>query len=271
MPEKAKRYEGVKFQPNVIKAAHQVFLEYIPEAERVRFLTATDRSTRTGAESWTFDKDEEFFAEYRKEVGSASISFYPADASATMTVSFAGYMSSISVRLPEKHQVESVFEVFEDAVEVSKMPQPGNELPPPPKPRIFIGHGHSPLWRELADYIETLQAFDTAAYEVGPRAGLSVKEVLQRLLREASFAILVHTAEDEQGDGGFRARENVVHETGLFQGKLGFERVTVLREEGCESFSNQSGINEIRFSQGNIRETYGEVVSTLFREFPVQQ
>jgi len=108
-------------------------------------------------------------------------------------------------------------------------------------------------------------------YEVGPRAGLSVKEVLQRLLREASFAILVHTAEDEQGDGGFRARENVVHETGLFQGKLGFERVTVLREEGCESFSNQSGINEIRFSQGNIRETYGEVVSTLFREFPVQQ
>jgi predicted nucleotide-binding protein len=30
------------------------------------------------------------------------------------------------------------------------------------------------------------------------------------------------TAEDEQADGQWRARENVVHEAGLFQGRLGF-------------------------------------------------
>jgi hypothetical protein len=61
-----------------------------------------------------------------------------------------------------------------------------------------------------------------------------------------------------------------VHETGLFQGRLGFQRAIVLREEGCAEFSNHSGITEIRFSKGNIKETYGEVVATLYREFPVK-
>jgi predicted nucleotide-binding protein len=88
------------------------------------------------------------------------------------------------------------------------------------------------------------------------------------MLNHASFAVLVHTAEDEQTDHSLRARENVVHETGLFQGRLGFTRAIVLREEGCEPFSNESGITEIRFTKGNIRETFGELVATLFREFP---
>jgi predicted nucleotide-binding protein len=88
------------------------------------------------------------------------------------------------------------------------------------------------------------------------------------MVSSASFALLVHTAEDEQADGSMRARENVVHETGLFQGRLGFERAIVLREDGCADFSNISGLQEIRFHEGNIRETFGEVVATIRREFP---
>jgi hypothetical protein len=265
---KRKEYPGVKFPASVIKAAHQVFLQCLPEENRQWVKSASSPHTRTGLEEWTFDKEEEFFAEYRKEISQAGIFYGDAMITESLDFSFLGQSSSVSVYLPERYQVESVFEVFEDAVESSKLPEPSYEVPPPPKPRVFIGHGHSPLWRELADHLEHLQGFKIDAYEVGPRAGLSVKEVLQRLLRHASFAILVHTAEDEHGDGGLRARENVVHETGLFQGALGFERVIVLREEGCESFSNQSGINEIRFSKGNIREAYGEIVATLYREFP---
>jgi predicted nucleotide-binding protein len=88
------------------------------------------------------------------------------------------------------------------------------------------------------------------------------------MARNASFALLVHSAEDEQADGGLRARENVVHETGLFQGRLGFQRAIILREEGCEDFSNIAGIQEIRFHTRNIKETFGEVVATIRREFP---
>jgi predicted nucleotide-binding protein len=268
LPAKTKEYVGVKFPPNVIKAAHQAFLEHLPEDDKRRAQSASRRSIQTGREHWSFDNDEEFFSEYRNDISHASIGYHPFDSDGDLDISFGGYSSSINVRLPEKYQVESVFEVFEDAAEASRLPEPTHEAPEPPNRRVFIGHGHSPLWRELADHLEYLQGFDVNAYETGPRAGLSVKETLQRLLSEASFAILIHTAEDEQKDGELRARENVIHETGLFQGRLGFERVIVLREEGCESFSNQGGINEIRFGTGNIKETYGEVVATLYREFP---
>jgi predicted nucleotide-binding protein len=44
------------------------------------------------------------------------------------------------------------------------------------------------------------------------------------MLDQASFAFLVMTAEDEQADGDHHARMNVIHEVGLFQGRLGFNR-----------------------------------------------
>jgi predicted nucleotide-binding protein len=59
----------------------------------------------------------------------------------------------------------------------------------------------------------------------------------------------------------------VVHEIGLFQGRLGFNRAIVLLEDGVEEFSNIHGIEQIRFSKGNIRETYGEILATIKREF----
>jgi len=40
------------------------------------------------------------------------------------------------------------------------------------------------------------------------------------MLGKTSFAILVMTGEDKIEDGEMRARQNVVHELGLFQGKL---------------------------------------------------
>jgi predicted nucleotide-binding protein len=102
---------------------------------------------------------------------------------------------------------------------------------------------------------------------MGPRAGLSVKEVLQKMLSESSFATLVLTGEDIHSDGETHARENIVHELGLFQGKLGFARAVVLLEEGVKEFSNIYGINQIRFSKGNIRETFGDILATIRREF----
>jgi predicted nucleotide-binding protein len=52
------------------------------------------------------------------------------------------------------------------------------------------------------------------------------------MLDDASFAFLVLTAEDERSDATTQARTNVIHEVGLFQGRLGFERAIVLLEEG---------------------------------------
>jgi predicted nucleotide-binding protein len=49
-------------------------------------------------------------------------------------------------------------------------------------------------------------------------AGLTTVERLSNMLDQASFAFLVMTAEDERADGTKHARENVIHELGLFQG-----------------------------------------------------
>jgi hypothetical protein len=38
-------------------------------------------------------------------------------------------------------------------------------------------------------------------------------------------------------------------------------------EEGTEEFSNVQGVQQIRFSKGKIKETFGEVLATLRREF----
>jgi predicted nucleotide-binding protein len=87
------------------------------------------------------------------------------------------------------------------------------------------------------------------------------------MLSKSSFAILVITGEDDTGAGKVRARQNVVHEAGLFQGKLGFQRAIVLLEEGVEEFSNMQGIEYIPFKKGAIKETFGDVLATLRREF----
>ena len=100
------------------------------------------------------------------------------------------------------------------------------------------------------------------------RAGHTIRDILEDLVKSSTFALLVLTAEDEQADGMVRARQNVIHETGLFQGALGFSRAIMLVEHGVENFSNVDGIQQIRFSTGSIRETFGDVLATLKREFP---
>ncbi len=86
------------------------------------------------------------------------------------------------------------------------------------------------------------------------------------MLDQSCMAFLVLTAEDEQTDGTLHARENVIHEAGLFQGRLGFEKAIILLEEGCEEFSNIHGLGQIRFPKRNIKAVFEEIREVLERE-----
>lgn len=114
--------------------------------------------------------------------------------------------------------------------------------------KIFIGHGHSGAWRELQDFIQNRLKLEPDEFNRESTAGISTKERLETMLANASFAFLVMTAEDEHADTTKHARENVIHEVGVFQGRLGFRRAIVLLEEGCTEFSNITGIGQIRIS-----------------------
>ena len=43
------------------------------------------------------------------------------------------------------------------------------------------------------------------------------------MMSTSCFAFLIMTGEDEHADESKHARENVIHEAGLFQGRFGFE------------------------------------------------
>ena len=120
------------------------------------------------------------------------------------------------------------------------------------KPTIFIGHGRSLLWMQLKDFLSERLQLNWTEFNRQPSAGIATVSRLEALLDESDFALLVMTAEDEAADGQLHARENVVHEVGLFQGRLGFDRAIILLEEGCTEFSNIAGLGQVRFPKGNI-------------------
>lgn len=97
-------------------------------------------------------------------------------------------------------------------------------------------------------------------------AGITNITRLSEMLDTSAFALLVMTGEDEQSDGKIRARMNVIHEAGLFKGKLGFSRAVIILEEGCEEFSNIAGLGQIRFPKNNIKAVFEEVRQVLERE-----
>jgi predicted nucleotide-binding protein len=132
--------------------------------------------------------------------------------------------------------------------------------------RIFIGHGRSPLWLQLASFLEKDLHLDFDEFNRTSAAGFSISERLGQMLSEASFAFIVATAEDERVDGSTVPRLNVVHEAGLFQGRLGFNKAIVLVEEGCELFSNIEGLGQIRFPAGRIEAALHDVRKVLERE-----
>jgi predicted nucleotide-binding protein len=131
---------------------------------------------------------------------------------------------------------------------------------------VFIGHGRSLLWRVLKDFIQDELGLPCDEFNRVPVAGKTTVARLQEMLGQAAFSFLILTAEDERVDGKVTARENVIHETGLFQGRLGFERAIIMLEEGCNEFSNIQGLTQLHFDSGKIEGQFEEVRRVLRRE-----
>jgi hypothetical protein len=150
-------------------------------------------------------------------------------------------------------------------IERFKSTESGHDMKAPGN-KVFIGHGHSPVWRELKDFIQDRLKLSWEEFNQVPVAGVANTARLAEMLDASTIAFLIMTGEDETQDGTMRARMNVVHEAGLFQGRLGFNRAIILLEEGCEGFSNIEGLGQIRFPKGNIKAAFEEIRKVLERE-----
>jgi len=61
----------------------------------------------------------------------------------------------------------------------------------PRVPCVFIGHGRSKLWARLQLFLEKDLGLKTIAYESGSHVGESIIPVLESMLQQATFAVLV--------------------------------------------------------------------------------
>ena len=270
-----RKYARVRFSEAAIRDAGTVFDETFGKPRNLEART-TRLVVDQGEDSWTFDREDEFFAAY-PDVDSAVYrrglfgdGRSEIVAWAEMTIHYLGSATTVVVETDQgyladgaQHAILGVMRALDGHAEHCRLPQ--DEDGSDARSAVFIGHGRSRRWRELKDHLGDKHGYRVMAYETGARAGHTIRDTLEAMLNESTFAVLVLTKEDETADGRFRARQNVVHETGLFQGKLGFNRAVLLVEEGTEEFSNIQGIQQIRFH--DIKETFGEVVATLRREF----
>ncbi len=259
--QKSKSYPQTFFPPEIIRRAKDTFeqtsgLVPIDKLNAEMFVTH-------GMVTWTFDTTEEFYADYNADATEAQFMLCISDY--WFKVNVTRTRTCVSVISKSRSHIEGVFQIFEGIASSCRRPLEAIDTP---KPVIFIGHGHSPLWRDLKDHLTDKHGYCVQAYEVGSRTGHAVRDVLEDMLTRSSMAFLVLTAEDETATGTYHARQNVIHETGLFQGRLGFSRAIVLLEDGTQEFSNIAGIEQIRFNQGSIKETFGDVLAAIKREYP---
>lgn len=255
--EKKKYFYDTKFPFLAIEEAHDKFRQLAGCAQTP--MKFQHLMTGYGAETWGHDTRAEFAGDY------GNCDFYMfdeilQDGRGRFNLEGNGRSLALSVALPARPMIEDVFVTLERHLDEAKIIT-SEQI------QIFIGHGRDPQWRELQEHLRDHHGFQVTAYEVGPRAGMSVKEVLEELLASSAFALLVLTGEDLHADGELHARENVIHELGLFQGRLGFMRAITLLEDDVREFSNILGVNQIRFPKGIIRATFGDVLATIRREF----
>ena len=173
--------------------------------------------------------------------------------------------------LSEVLSIQMAYKACEAAAEICQkmgahLRRKGNMTNETVATRIFLGHGRSGAWRELKDFVQDKLRLQWNEFNRVSAAGVPTAIRLGELLEDSRFAFLVLTAEDETADGETQARMNVIHEVGLFQGRLGFSKAIVLLEDGCAEFSNIAGLGQIRFPKGNISAVFEQVREVLDRE-----
>ena len=130
---------------------------------------------------------------------------------------------------------------------------------------VFIGHGRNPLWLAVRSYLEKDCGLQVICFESESRTSKSVVSVLEQILLQVGFAVIILTAEDATADGQLRARQNVIHETGLAQGRLGFNKVVILKQDGVEELTNLGGLQYLSFKD-RIEQSFYDLGKVLKRE-----
>jgi predicted nucleotide-binding protein len=123
------------------------------------------------------------------------------------------------------------------AVAATATYNPGNE------PVVFIIHGHDVLMkREVQLFINRCGLTDMVGHEEADNGSTTIIEKLEALANRPVYAIALLSPDDVLQDGTMRARQNVIFEIGYFMGKLGRQKMRLLRKPGTAIPSDLEGI-----------------------------
>lgn len=156
-----------------------------------------------------------------------------------------------------KRDIDQIFEL-----------RANSELAPPsaaasaPR-RVFISHGRAPDWREVQVYIEKDIGLPTLELAQEANQGRTILAKLWESSLHCDSTVIVMTGDDLDAAGQARARENVIHEIGFFQGKYGLDRVCLLHEEGVSIPSNIHGLVYTPFPKAMVSASFGVLVREL--------
>jgi len=125
------------------------------------------------------------------------------------------------------------------------------------KEAIFLSHGHNELVTlKIQNFLKDNLNKEVILFKDEAEIGLTIIENLEKIISHCGKAIILLTKDDEQKDGGIRARQNVIHELGYCQSRFGRQNVLLLVEDDIEYPSNISGILYKQFSASNIEGIY---------------
>ena len=111
---------------------------------------------------------------------------------------------------------------------------------------VFIVHGHDGELKQSVARIVEKQGIEAIILSEQANKGRTIIEKFEAY-SDVGGAICLFTADDlgkaqKAVSDNFRARQNVVLETGYFMGKLGRDHVVILADEGIEMPSDLSGV-----------------------------
>lgn len=246
---------------NVVEQDSKFFASIISYVKRLKDIIGDPNKSFSKAElNLLTKKIEEFYANYRPDL----VGFYIPPAQTSNSDSTVKEINKVVTKIInlDDDSFESLFAskiASRSSIEQRTRKTSSHQY-------IFIGHGRSKLWARLKIFLEDELGLKTITYESESRTGESIVPILDNLLEQATFAILILTAEDKTASGSKRARQNVVHEAGLFQGRLGFKKAVILRQDGLDDFTNVAGLQHIGFSGEQIEQSFYEVQRVLKRE-----
>ena len=154
--------------------------------------------------------------------------------------------------------VEQLGKIASQITQATRQKQTRQESEKMRDSKVFIGHdGQSHTWRAVKDYLEK-KGFEVDEFERTSVAGKQIKDRLEEMMEDAGWAVMIVTARDMEPSS-----TNVIHEIGFAQGRLGWEKVIILLQEGCTVPSNLNGTVRLPFKDENIKSVFSDLEKNL--------